>query len=314
MKIRMRLLVVCIVTLATALTVLLVAGNLLLTRAAGSDTTRLLHTRVEAELADVSVSRTGVRERHALNDDQLDVLGWVFSGYRVIERPPGVSPRLNREAIALARGRHGAQASAPGGVRLMEEPLFARGFVGSVVVGVSVSQLSSLRRTVLLGSIALAAMTLLVAAFVISRALRQALSPVRKMTEDAEAWGGHDLDRRFELTGPADELTALGLTLDRMLDRIASSRRNEQQLANDVAHELRTPLAAIRGQAELAADDPSPDASRLALAAILARAEAMGDAIDALLAIARLDLNPQNGWTDLVAVASGFDVMSSLRG
>ena len=63
------------------------------------------------------------------------------------------------------------------------------------------------------------------------------------MTRDAEDWGAHDLDRRFELGPPRDELTGLAATLDGLLARIAASRRHEQRFASEVAHELRTPIA-----------------------------------------------------------------------
>ena len=59
----------------------------------------------------------------------------------------------------------------------------------------------------------------------------------------AEDWGAHDLDRRFELGPPRDELTGLAATLDGLLARIAASRRHEQRFASEVAHELRTPIA-----------------------------------------------------------------------
>lgn len=72
------------------------------------------------------------------------------------------------------------------------------------------------------------------------------------MTADAEDWGAHDLDRRFDLGPARDELTGLGAVLDGLLSRITASRRHEQRFAADVAHELRTPIAAIRGRAELA--------------------------------------------------------------
>ena len=72
------------------------------------------------------------------------------------------------------------------------------------------------------------------------------------MTSRAEDWGAHDLDRRFDLGPPRDELTGLAATLDGLLDRIAASRRHEQRFASEMAHELRTPIAGMRGRAELA--------------------------------------------------------------
>ena len=71
------------------------------------------------------------------------------------------------------------------------------------------------------------------------------------MTEHAASWSEHDLDRRFDLGEPYDELTQLAATLDRLLERISASLRHEQRFTAEISHELRTPLARISGEAEL---------------------------------------------------------------
>jgi signal transduction histidine kinase len=93
----------------------------------------------------------------------------------------------------------------------------------------------------------------------------------------AEDWSEHDLDRR-----PHDEIGRLAATLDRLLDRIAASRRHERRFAADVAHELRTPLAAIRARVDLSLD---PRASAVdhaaALGSVGAQAGRMTATVDA---------------------------------
>ena len=74
----------------------------------------------------------------------------------------------------------------------------------------------------------------------------------RRDDADADDWGANDLEQRFELGPARDELTGLAATLDGLLGRIAASRRHEQRFASEVAHELRTPIARMRGRAELA--------------------------------------------------------------
>src|SRR3954451_10172065 len=83
---------------------------------------------------------------------------------------------------------------------------------------------------------------------VVTRALR----PVAQMTAEAADWSEHDLDHRFNIGEPNDELTQLAATFDSMLARLASSLRHEQLLSPELSHELRTPLAAIVAEAELA--------------------------------------------------------------
>lgn len=72
------------------------------------------------------------------------------------------------------------------------------------------------------------------------------------MTAEAAEWNETDLDHRFNVAEPRDELTALAATFDGMLDRLAESLKHEQRFTAEVSHELSTPLAAIIAEAELA--------------------------------------------------------------
>ena len=73
-----------------------------------------------------------------------------------------------------------------------------------------------------------------------------------RMTRQAADWSEHDLDRRFALGPPHDELTELAATLDGLLDRLAASLRHERRFSAELSHELRTPLARVIAEAELA--------------------------------------------------------------
>ena len=72
------------------------------------------------------------------------------------------------------------------------------------------------------------------------------------MTADAAAWSESDLDRRFAVGPPHDEITRLAATLDGLLDRLAAGMRRERRLTAEVSHELRTPLAQITAEVDLA--------------------------------------------------------------
>ncbi|MEY2516695.1 MAG: two-component system, OmpR family, sensor kinase, partial [bacterium] len=182
--------------------------------------------------------------------------------------------------------------------------------VGAVVVALSVRPLERLEREVLMGSVFVAALSLLAGGLAFRGAVDGALRPVVQMTASAEDWGAHDLDRRFALGPPRDELTGLAATLDHLLARIAASRRHEQRFASEMAHELRTPLAGLRARAELAlgADGPNAGAEReAALHVVVERADALDRTIDALLALARQELDPTGGAVDVAAVARTFE-------
>jgi signal transduction histidine kinase len=313
MSFRLRLLLTSLATLVVGLGALLIAGNIVLERRVDSEAASLLRARAQAQVAALTVTPAGVRVRETPNDTVLDRRAWVLDGNRVVERPAGVSVQLDRAAVALGRLRRSVEQPGPQRTRLLAVPVSARGAAGpsgAVVVALSVRPLERLEQEVLVGSIVIAVLIVLAGGLAIRRALDGALRPVAQMTASAEEWGALDLDRRFDL-GPAhDELTGLAATLDHLLARIAASRRHEQRFASEMAHELRTPLAALRARAELALGARGADAGterEAALRAIVDRADNLNRTIDALLVLARQELDPTAGAVDLAAVATEFD-------
>jgi signal transduction histidine kinase len=150
-----------------------------------------------------------------------------------------------------------------------------------------------LRREVLGGSVVLALLWGAGGGRARPRAIGGALEPVSEMAAAAEGWSATDLERRFDLGPPRDELTRLAATLDGLLTRIAASRRHEQRFADDVAHELRTPLASLRAQAELAG-----------VPALIEETERLSRTVDTLLELGRRELDPSAYAVDLLAIAT----------
>jgi signal transduction histidine kinase len=77
------------------------------------------------------------------------------------------------------------------------------------------------------------------------------LRPVRDITEVASEISASSLNRRIDHEGPDDELKALADTFDSMIERIQSGFESQRRFVQDAAHELRTPLAAIRTNIEV---------------------------------------------------------------
>jgi len=301
-----RLLLTSLVTLAVGLGALVVAGNVLLDRRVHTEVSNLLRANAEAQLATLTVTRSGVAVRASPNDEVLDRHAWVLDGARVVERADNVSRELDAAAIALGRARDLGDHDGPSDIRFRVVPIVEPGRAapaGAVVVALSTAPLESLQKQVLGGSLVIAALVLLAGALALRTAINRALEPVVRMTARAEDWGAHDLDRRFELGPPRDELTGLATTLDGLLDRIAASRRHEQRFASEMAHELRTPIAGLRGRAELALGSPAPDEKDDALRAVVAQSARLTETVDTLLAVARGELDPAGGAVDLAALA-----------
>ncbi len=127
------------------------------------------------------------------------------------------------------------------------------------------------------------------------------LRPLNRIGETAGQIAAGDLSRRVTPETTRTEVGRLGIALNQMLGQIetafASQRGSEERLRRflaDAAHELRTPLASIRGYAELfrmgAASDPA-DVSK-AMSRIESEAARMGVLVQDLLTLARLDESP----------------------
>ncbi len=124
------------------------------------------------------------------------------------------------------------------------------------------------------------------------------------MTRQAAAWSERELDHRFGLGEPRDELTELASTLDDLLDRLAASLRREQRFSAELSHELRTPLARVLAETELALRrEREPAEYRETLALIKRNAEQLTRTVDALVAAARFEAGSRRGTADAFAVA-----------
>ncbi|MDO5700437.1 MAG: HAMP domain-containing sensor histidine kinase [Bowdeniella nasicola] len=145
--------------------------------------------------------------------------------------------------------------------------------------------------------VATSVLLLLIGGLVSWVAIRRALSPLREIEATAGAIAAGDLSRRIRTRPPTTEVGSLAQSLNSMLaqieqafsDRMASEART-RQFISDASHELRTPVATIRGYAELYRMGGIPDAEvGDAIRRIEAEAGRMGDLVSDLLQLARLD-------------------------
>jgi len=81
---------------------------------------------------------------------------------------------------------------------------------------------------------------------------RRTLGHVRKITEAASIIGESDLSRRVPATQRNDEISQLASTLNVMLDRIENSMHQLHTITDSLAHDLRSPLTAVRAKLEMA--------------------------------------------------------------
>jgi two-component system sensor histidine kinase QseC len=93
----------------------------------------------------------------------------------------------------------------------------------------------------------------------------------------------------IEVTSPPAEVAPLVANLNRLLERVRVSMESERRFTADAAHELRTPIAAVRAHAEVARAATAESERRPALDSIVAGCDRAAHAVEQLPTLARLD-------------------------
>jgi len=157
-----------------------------------------------------------------------------------------------------------------------------------VAVGQSMNERRNLLGGLIMSQLLPWLLSLPVLALVMTWAVRHALGPVRQLAQQIERRRADDLSPLDRGTAPAelqplvDSTNALFARLQRMLD-------NERRLTADAAHELRTPLAALRAQWDAARLAPDTTARTHAMERIGTGLDRLTRLVEQLLSLARAD-------------------------
>jgi signal transduction histidine kinase len=302
---RGRLLATVITGMALLLAALTLAFNLVLGDRLGTDADGVVQARATAALSSLVVGGGRIRLPDAPDERSPDLQLWVFQGPAVLEQPRAAPLSNDRAAAALAAQAPASRDVGATRTRLYALPVVQSGQrLGAVVAAVALTPYEQTQQTALVASIVLAIAVFTAVALSAAWLISKALSPVARMTRQAAEWSEHDLDKRFSMGPPHDELTQLASTLDTLLDRLATTLRHEQRLSAELSHELRTPLASIAADAQYALrhGELSPEA-RAGVEQILQSALRMARTLDTLIAAARAQLDPRRATSDAVSCA-----------
>ncbi len=122
---------------------------------------------------------------------------------------------------------------------------------------------------------------------------QRGIRPVKKMAETAAHIRSSTLYERLERRGLPSELSDLAATFNGMLDRLEDSFDRLSRFSSDIAHELRTPLQNLRGEAEVVLSKARTGAEyQDHLGSALEEYQRLSSLIDSLLFLARAE-NPQ---------------------
>jgi two-component system OmpR family sensor kinase len=216
---------------------------------------------------------------------------------RVLDATPPLRSRALLDADEFRAARRGPtfanRATVPGldePSRLLATPVVRRGRRLVLVVGATRGDadetLSSLRNVLLIaGPIALALASL--AGYLLAGL---SLRPVESMRRRAAAISAETPGQRLPVPRTGDEVERLGETLNAMLARLEAAMERERDFVADAGHELRTPLALLRTELELASRHAgSVEELREAVRSSSEEVDRLGQLAEDLLLIARAD-------------------------
>lgn len=159
----------------------------------------------------------------------------------------------------------------------------------TVVAGVSLDDVddatASLTSLLLIGSPILLLVMGAMTWFVVGRTL----APVSRIRREADDISASELDRRVPEPARHDEIGRLARTINLMLARLEHAQQQQRRFISDAAHELRSPIAAIKQNAEVATAYPEHLSTEELLETVLSESARLERLTNALLALARLD-------------------------
>ncbi len=119
---------------------------------------------------------------------------------------------------------------------------------------------------------------------------RHSFEPIGDIAREARHISARHLDRRIDVPSAGDELAEMVTVINDMLDRLEAAFKSQERLLGDVSHELKTPLAVLRGQAQvLQRKSPTLEEYCEFAASVREEMDHLNDVVDSFLAISRAE-------------------------
>jgi signal transduction histidine kinase len=195
------------------------------------------------------------------------------------------------QAATLARSRTGVMLDGrPYGLPEMLRVVAVGGHRGeTVIAAVSYDAvhdtLTTVAHVLLIGTPLLLLLMVWVSWLITGSTLRP-IAALRRGAEQVTAAGG---PRGLPVPEARDEVHSLAVTLNDMLSRLATAQQRQRQFVSDTAHELRSPIAGMRTQLEVALDHPESQEWEQTARDVLADTMRLSRLAEDLLALARLE-------------------------
>ncbi|NMW20017.1 MAG: HAMP domain-containing protein [Chlorobiaceae bacterium] len=150
---------------------------------------------------------------------------------------------------------------------------------------------------------------IIVTLFVLTRLIAgKSIRPIEKVIATAEKMTQTNLNHRIELPYHQDELYRLSVTINALLDRMQEAFQREKQFTADASHELKTPLAVVKGTLEVLVRKPrEKEHYETKIQFCLKEINRMARLIDQLLLLARYESNKMNPHREGVILSVALD-------
>lgn len=291
-------------TFALAMAVLLTAAGVGLYVALGATLRSSIDDGLRSRSADVaalaSAAVTDARGPSSLTERGETVAQILSTDGRVIDASsalggrrlltPSQVARARRAAIVVERPTVVRPVDDDDTTRLLARPVSAAGRRMIVVVGATLEPVEvaqhRLAELLLVGGPVL----LLLASLAGYGAAAGALRPMERMRRAAATIRTGRSGTRLEVPPSGDEVARLAVTLNGMLDRLDDAFARERAFVDDASHEMRTPLALVKGELELAMHDGMTiEELRLAIASAAEETDRLVALSQDLLVLARAE-------------------------
>lgn len=289
LRVRLSALAALLVAAAIAITSAVIILNL--DRALARAVDETLHTRL-AELADeVNEDRLDLTNNRAYaqvlrTDGSVVATTFAAAGRTLLDDASLATLRRTREEV-----HHIAVVDTTDSTRGRVAVLARLSDDGRLVVlsGVDAQNEALARGRVRLGLLVAGPVLVILVGAAVWVVTGAALRPAERMADEAAAISLSEPGRRLPIPASDTELAHLGQTLNSMIERIEHRYAHERAFIDDASHEMRTPLAILRGEMELALGETDPIVVRESLQSAIEEADRLDHLTEGLLTLARAD-------------------------
>ena len=290
-SLRARLTVITTAGLAVALIVgaLLLRATLRASLTRDVDNTARQGAREVAALANANRLPPLLLVPGTLTVQVLDPRGYIFNASPGADRVVSLLP-LRQAAANAVTGRAVLLNGRPYDIPYTMRVVTVRTRSGDIVIaGVSFEPVTDTVQTVTRALLVGTPVLLLLLAWVTWLVVGSTLRPISALRRGAQVVAGTGRPSTLPVPEARDEVQVLAVTLNDMLARLDAAQQRQRDLVSDTAHELRSPIASIRTQLEVALDHPEQQEWTETASDVLADTLRLARLAEDLLVLARLD-------------------------